>query len=154
VQIDRTKFLSGVQTQRKNVEMAIITAFWTTLQNQHCVHADARKAQLLTMASPREVCGMRWEDIDLGLALWTVHGKGQSIHLSKPMIEMLTKVQHLSGVSPYVFFDELTGGPLPSEFLCFGARDIREAFDGWALANEAGAILDAWAANLMGAANV
>lgn len=45
--------------------MTEITAFWTTLQNQQSVHADARKAQILTMASPREVCGMRWEDIDL-----------------------------------------------------------------------------------------
>lgn len=44
--------------------MTNITAFWTTLQNQHSVHAEARKAQLLTMASPREVCGMRWEYID------------------------------------------------------------------------------------------
>lgn len=134
--------------------MTNITAFWTTLQNQQSVHADARKAQILTMASPREVCGMRWEDIDLGIALWTVHGKGKSIPLSKPMIDMLTKVQHLSGISQYVFFDEIDGGPLSSEFLCFGAGDIREAFMGWVVDQEARAILGAWAAYVMGAANV
>lgn len=134
--------------------MTEITAFWTTLQNQQSVHDDARKAQILTMASTREVCGMRWEDIDLEIALWTVHGKGKSIPLSKPMIDMLTKVQHLSGISQYVFFDEIDGGPLSSEFLCFGAGDIREAFKGWVVAQEASAILDAWAAYLMGAENV
>jgi integrase len=140
--------------------MTNITAFWTALQNQHSVHAEARKAQLLTMASPREVCGMRWEDIDLGIALWTVHGKGKSIPLSKPMIDMLTKVQHLSGISEYVFFDEIDGGPLSSEFLCFGAGGISEAFKGWVVAQsfdptqEACAVLDAWAVYLMGAENV
>ena len=134
--------------------MIDITAFWATLKNQHSVHVEARKAQILTMASPRDVCGMRWVDIDFGQAVWTVHRKGNSIPLSKPMIDMLTKVQHLSGVSPYVFFGELTGGPLPSEFLCFAAGDIREAFDGWASVQEVRATLDAWAEYVMGAANV
>ena len=153
LQSKANKILSGIQIQ-KDFDMADITAQWASLKNPHSVHADARKAQILTMASPRDVCGMRWMDIDLQRAVWTVHGKGLSIHLSKPMIEMLTKVQHLSGSSAYVFFDELTGGPLPSELLCFGARDVREAFDSWAVANEASAILDAWAAYVMGAANV
>jgi integrase len=134
--------------------MIDINAFWATLKNQHSVHVDARMAQILTMASPGDVCGMRWMDIDLQQAVWTVPGKGKSIHLSKPMIEMLTNVQHLSGISPYVFFDELTSGPLPSAFLCVGARDIREAFDCWISANAARAILDAWTAHVMGSANV
>jgi integrase len=140
--------------------MTDIKALWATLKAQHSVHAEARKAQILTMASPREVCGMRWEDIDLGLALWTVHGKGKSIPLSTPMIDMLAKVQHLSGISQYVFFDEIDGGPLSSEFLCFGAGDIREAFMDWVVAQsfdptqEACAVLGAWSAYVMGAENV
>ena len=134
--------------------MTVTSALWASLNKPHAVHVEARKAQILTMASPRDVCGMRWLDIDLQRAIWTVQGKGQSVHLSKPMVDMLTKVQHLSGISAYVFFDELTGGPLPSELLCFGARDIREAFDSWALANEASVILDAWAAYVLGVPNV
>lgn len=140
--------------------MIDITALWATLQDQRSVHAHARRAQILTMASPRDVCGMRWEDIDLQQAVWTVHGKDLSIPLSKPMIDMLTNVQHLSGVSRYVFFDEPNCGPLPSEILCFGVRDIRDAFMDWVASQnfdpnqDACAIFDEWSAYLMGAANV
>jgi integrase len=130
--------------------MIDITAFWATLKNQHSVYVEARKAQILTMASPRDVCGMRWLDIDLQRAVWTVHGKELFIPLSKPMIEMLTNVLQLSGISARLSFDDSTGGPLPPEFLCFGARDIREAFDVWASAQAARSILDAWTDCVMG----
>jgi hypothetical protein len=46
--------------------MTEITAFWATLQDQHSAHPDAHKAQIITMASPRDVFGMRWLGIDLG----------------------------------------------------------------------------------------
>lgn len=45
--------------------MTEITALWATLQDQRSVHAHARKPQIITMASPRDVCGMRWQGIDL-----------------------------------------------------------------------------------------
>ncbi len=45
--------------------MTDIKALWATLKAQHSVHAEARKAQIITMASPRDVFGMRWPGIDL-----------------------------------------------------------------------------------------
>jgi integrase len=139
--------------------LTVIHALWATLKCHHSAHADARRTQILTMASPRDVCGMRWQDIDLQQAIWTVSGRDLA-PLTKPMLDMLSKVQHRSGISQFVFCDESKYGPVPSEVLCFGAADIRMAFDRWATITNCDtaqgdrAVLEAWAAYVMGAAHV
>lgn len=137
-----------------------ITALWAKTKKQHSLRAETLKAQILTMASPRDVCGMRWEDIDLPNCVWTIHKKGVLVPLSKPMMEMLTKTQHLSGISPFVFFTEPTGRPPSSAALCRHAGPIRDAFKDWASIqnfsanHNAHAILEAWASNVTGGENV
>jgi hypothetical protein len=137
-----------------------IAALWARTKKQHSLRAETLKAQILTMASPRDVCGMRWEDIDLPNRVWTRPQKGVSVPLSMPMMEMLTKTQHLSGVSPFVFFIEPTGRPPASVALCRHAGAILGAFKDWASTqnfnanHDTHAILEAWATYVTGGANV
>ena len=45
--------------------MTEITAFWAALQKQRRVQVDGLTAHILTMASSRYACGLRWECVDL-----------------------------------------------------------------------------------------
>lgn len=140
--------------------MDYIAALWAKTKKQHALRAETLKAQILTMASPRDICGMRWEDIDLPNGVWTLPQKGVSIPLSKPMVEMLTKTQHLSGISTFVFFTEPTGCTPTSIALCRHAGAIRDAFKDWASTqnfnanHDTHAILEVWATYVTGGANV
>jgi len=137
-----------------------ITVLWAKTKKQHSLRADTLQAQILTMASPRDVCGMRWADIDLPNRVWTIPKKGLSVPLSKPMMDMLTKTQHLSGISPLVFFTEPTGRPPSPAALCRHAGSIRDAFKDWASTQNFNAnhgthgILEAWATYVTGGENV
>jgi len=62
-----------------------------------------------TLGRANEVCGMRWDELDLDAGVWTVPAdrmKKRKVHRSPlPMqaVEMLKKLKPISGHRPYVF---------------------------------------------------
>ena len=65
--------------------------------------------QLHTMVRPSEAAGMRWDEIDLEAAIWTIPAermkrkKEHSVPLTSQCLAMLELMQPISGRSPYVF---------------------------------------------------
>lgn len=111
--------------------MVEIKIYWSNLQERDSVYAEARKAQIMMLAPAKIICRMRWENLDLVNAVWAIRPSGAGIPLPKPMVDMLTKRQHLSGISPYVFFDQSTGEHVLAETLRFGELIMYEAFLDW-----------------------
>jgi integrase len=71
--------------------------------------ADAIAVALWTGARRGNVLSMRWDELALDRATWTIpgekmkNGKPQTVHLPSPALEILRRRQEAAGASPWVF---------------------------------------------------
>lgn len=84
-------------------------ALWGAFENQDTLMGAIFKLRLLTAQRGGEVVSMRWDDIDLENAWWTIpgerskNGKSHRVPLSEKVVEILCDVRTLARKSDWVF---------------------------------------------------
>lgn len=79
-----------------------ISLFWRAAQTLEYPFGPAFQLLALTLQRREEVCGMRWDELDLERAVWTIpasrakNGKAHDVHLSEPAIRILRAEDELA----------------------------------------------------------
>src|SRR5262249_24342065 len=96
---------------------ANLPAFMEDLRARQSTAARALEFAILTAARSGEVLGLRWEEIDLDQAVWTVPanrmkaGREHRVPLSRPALKLL-RTMHKGCDGQFVFPGQKPGGPL------------------------------------------
>ena len=76
-----------------------VRSLWAAVEGHPSPLADAIKLLLLTGQRRNEVCGMRWSEIDLDVAMWTLppervkNGNGHHVPLSPAVVDILERIR-------------------------------------------------------------
>ena len=100
----------GKEHQRERVlnddEIRLV---WHATEQLDPLPAAQLKLRLLTAQRGSEVRTMRWEDIDIESGWWTIpariakNGLSHRVPLSRPVLHLLSRLQTITGESPWVF---------------------------------------------------
>ncbi|MCX7309908.1 MAG: integrase arm-type DNA-binding domain-containing protein, partial [Afipia sp.] len=109
---------------------AVLPDFVNGLQARQATAALALEFAILTAARSGEVLGSRWQEFDLGRAIWTVPpqrmkaGREHRVPLSKRATEIVWKM-HDDRNSDFVFPGQMTGKPLSVMSLAMVLRRMK-----------------------------
>jgi integrase len=93
-----------------------IRRLWAALEDERALARAALRLMLLTAQRGGEVLSMRHEDVELGIAVWTIPAdvsKNELPHrvpLSGPALAILDELARLAGDSPWLFPSKRTRG--------------------------------------------
>lgn len=102
---------------REAMPWADVPCFYRTLAGSDAPSAAALRLIILTAARSREVTGMKWSEVDLEAALWTVPaermkgGRPHSVPLSPAAVDLLRSIKRRAG-NDHVFVGYVRGEPL------------------------------------------
>ncbi len=121
----------GVERRRERVlSDDEIRAVWAAFGDETPGMRDLFKLRFLTAQRPGEVSRMRWEDIDMASASWTIpsefskNGLSHRVPLSPPAIEVLRGIKGQKNDGGWVFPSPTGKGPLRAVWRAM--RNIRE----------------------------
>jgi integrase len=82
---------------------------WQAIEPLDLLTAAQLKLRLLTAQREGEVRTMRWEDLDMASGWWTIpakmvkNGLSHRVPLSRPVLDLLSALQAVTGERPWVF---------------------------------------------------
>jgi integrase len=107
-----------------------IRAVWTALEAETPRMRDLFRLRFLTAQRPGEVSRMRWEDIDMASAWWTIppefskNGLSHRVPLSPPAMETLRRIEGYGNEAGWVVPSPTGKGPLRAVWRAM--RNIRK----------------------------
>ncbi len=107
-----------------------IRTVWAAFEDETPGMRDLFRLRLLTAQRPGEVSRMRWEDIDMASAWWTIppefskNGLAHRVPLSAPAMEILRQVEGYGNEVGWVFPSPTGKGPLRAVWRAM--RNIRK----------------------------